>query len=348
MTAYPTNPENAWILELSKKWNSNPVFSVKPMLEIGNSIINKLLRLPQTLSKHPNDNSTLHSIESPPTFRSTPQKSDIIQDLIKGKNPNYYDFVNRYGNPDVEYPIFLASMFSACEGNPWEENRRLYGALEIEATSHGLGSCNIEIPFIKPQEQIESEEGWTSSWTPPGAISHTHMDFYGSTQYFIHISGEKLWLMWPPTERNLEWFSLLHKQPWTPHRTLECIEKLEGLQLLYNDSPLTPFILKPNTLHACISLSSCIHSGMRLWSLSSFDVSSLLMEWGIEWIKGAHGLNRSELIDEADSLAYEISMWSVLVKQNKNYGNLSQLKNRLKELTESLRQIRNKLEVAPP
>jgi len=318
------------------------------MEEIGNSIIKKLISLPQNLPKFPTDHSTLHPVESPPTFRCIPSTSDIISDLICSKSPNFYDFINRYGNPDVEYPIFLESMLNSCEGKPWKENRRLYGAIDIDATADGLESCGLEIPFRNPQEHVQSDEGWVSSWTPPGAISHTHMDFYGSTQYFVHISGEKLWLMWPPTERNLAFFSTLHKQPWKADRTLKCIEMLEGLQLLYNDSPLTPFALKPNTLHACVSFSSSIHSGIRVCSLPYFDLSYSLIEWGIGWIRGKNGMTRSELTEEADAIQYEINMWSILVKKNRHHRHFTTIKDKLKELTVSLVEIRKKLDVVPP
>ena len=318
------------------------------MFPIGNSIIDKLLSLPQEFPKHPKDFSTLHLVESPPTFRTVPLASDVISDLVKAKSPNVYDFVNRYGHPDVEYPVFLDCMLKACEGITWRENRRLYGALDICATEDGLGSCGIEIHFDKPHENLQDEEGWSSTWTPPGAISHTHMDFYGSMQYFFHLSGDKLWLLWPPTENNLEFFSTLHKQTAGPNRTLECILHLEGLQLLYQNSAPSPFILKPNTLHACISFTSSIHAGVRIWSVPCFDISLSIMEWALNWMKGNSGLTRSELLDEADSLQSEIETWSLLVKKGKNTSASSYIKRNLKLLNASLLGIRNKLEVTPP
>jgi len=348
ITELPENPANEWILDLSKKWNSYPISAIDPMLPIGNSIIDKLLSLPQEFPKVPKDYSTLHPVESPPTFRCVPSASDIISDLVLAKSSNIYDFVNRYGNPDVEYPVFLDSMIKACEGISWKENRKLYGALDIYATSNGLGSCGLEIHFDKPQENIQDKEGWASAWTPPGAITHTHMDFYGSMQYFIHLYGNKLWLLWPPSEKNLAFFSTLHKQTASTNRTLECILHLEGLQLLYHDSSPAPFILKPNTLHACISFTSSIHAGVRIWSVPSFDISLSIMEWALRWIKGNNGLTRSELIDEADSLQNEIEMWSLLVKKNRNISSSSRIQNSLKFLKASLSGIHKKLEAVPP
>ena len=345
---HPENPANGWILDLSKKWNSHPISVIDPMFPIGNAIIDKLLSLPQAFPKYPNDYSTLHFVESPPTFRSVPSVSDVISDLVRAKTPNIYDFVNRYGHPDVEYPVFLDCMLKACEGISWRENRRLYGALDICATEDGLGSCGIEIHFNKPQEILQDDDGWSSTWTPPGAISHTHMDFYGSMQYFIHLSGDKLWLLWPPTEKNLEIFSTSHKQTADPNRTLDCILHLEGLQLLYQDSAPSPFILKPNTLHACISFTSSIHAGIRIWNFPCFDISLYIMEWALQWMRGNSGLTRSELIDEADSLQNEIKMWSLLIKKSKNTCGSPNIKRNLKLLNESLSGIRKKLEVMPP
>jgi hypothetical protein len=344
ITERPANPANEWIFDLSKKWNSYPISAIDPMFPIGNSIIDKLLSLPHEFPKYPKDYSTLHPVELPPTFRTIPSTSDIINDLVQGKSPNVYDFVNRYGHPDVEYSFLLDSILKACEGISWRENRRLYGALDICSTSKGLGSCELGIHFDKPQENMEDEDGWSSTWTPPGAITHTHMDYYGSMQYFIHLSGHKLWLLWPPTENNLAFFSTLHKQTAGINRTLECILHLEGLQLLYNESSLSPFILKPNTLHACISFTSSIHTGVRIWSIPSFDISLSIMVWALEWIKGNNGLTRSELIDEADSLQYEMEMWSLLVKKNGNVSKLSHIRKSLNFLKQSLSGICKKLD----
>jgi hypothetical protein len=38
------------------------------------------------------------------------------------------------------------------------------------------------------------------------------MDHYGREQYFAHLFGEKIWLLWPPSAKNLEIFGKYHMQ----------------------------------------------------------------------------------------------------------------------------------------
>jgi len=70
--------------------------------------------------------------------------------------------------------------------------------------------------------------------TPPWAITHTHMDYYGCNQYMVHLFGHKIWLLlWPPTEKNLAIFGLHYMQLPNSDTTLSCIQELEGLQVFY-------------------------------------------------------------------------------------------------------------------
>ena len=46
--------------------------------------------------------------------------------------------------------------------------------------------------------------------TPPAAISEPHLDQGGSGTLLIQVHGQKLFVVWPPTPRNLEWFCPLH------------------------------------------------------------------------------------------------------------------------------------------
>jgi len=43
--------------------------------------------------------------------------------------------------------------------------------------------------------------------TPPGTISEPHIDQAGSGTLLIQLLGRKVFVVWPPMEKNLEWFS---------------------------------------------------------------------------------------------------------------------------------------------
>jgi hypothetical protein len=217
-------------------WSSDPIKSTTPMLPVGTSILQELLSLPQVLKKSPEDDSTVILLETStnPASGGSPTLGHVIRDLMHplADDHNIFDFVNRYGDPDVEYPEFFISMLRATEGHAWDDSRRLYGALHIQSSKDGIGSCHLgSYPFSSEQNSLVDDAGWVSTWTPPAAISHTHMDYYGSMQYTIHFYGKKLWILWPPTQRNLAWFSLRHKKRADANLTLDCIRNLEGLQL---------------------------------------------------------------------------------------------------------------------
>ncbi|KAJ7816553.1 hypothetical protein B0H13DRAFT_2136618 [Mycena leptocephala] len=80
------------------------------------------------------------------------------------------------------------------------------------------------------------KEPWTASVrTPPGWFSDMHVDFAGLAQAIVHCDGEKLWLFWPATAKNLDWWGMQHPQPWIGHpsRLLEALDAMEGLEVMH-------------------------------------------------------------------------------------------------------------------
>ena len=338
-------------------WFSDPIKSITPMLPVGASILQELLSLPQVLKKSPEDDSTLILLKTstdPASGGGSPTLGHVIRDLVHplADNHNLFDFVNRYGDPDVEYPEFFINMLRATEGHAWDDSRRLYGALHIQSSKDGIGSCHLSsYPFNSEQNSLVDDAGWVSTWTPPAAISHTHMDYYGSMQYTIHFYGKKLWILWPPTPPNLRWFSLRHKKRADADLTLDCIRNLEGLQLNFLDNTEARFVIKPNTLHACLSFSSSAHTAVQVWSYSHFDESYSIMEWGLQWLRGLYisrGQSRVEMIEEADALKDEMEKWCKLAKRNLKHPSTSRLQKEIKVLMDRLGEIRNQLVIPPP
>ncbi|KAJ7613362.1 hypothetical protein DFH06DRAFT_1370697 [Mycena polygramma] len=98
--------------------------------------------------------------------------------------------------------------------------------------------------------------------TPPGWFSDMHVDQAGMSQAMVHCEGEKLWLLWPATEKNLLWWGLQHPEPLFGHgRIMAAVDALEGLQILHLDSPRA-FIVPPFSIHAVIGFTSSFHTGV--------------------------------------------------------------------------------------
>ncbi|KJA22336.1 hypothetical protein HYPSUDRAFT_54897 [Hypholoma sublateritium FD-334 SS-4] len=339
--------------DLWSLWGSPPISRINPVKERGFDILKALLALSTPLSKIPVDDSNIIIPPNLPEYRNSPTLGHVIRDLVHPDNHNVFDFVNQYGDPDIEYPEFILNMLLSRENSEWQDTFRLYGALDIRESEAGLGSCHINAaPYSQQKESLVDSGGWSSTWTPAGAISHTHMDFYGSLQYFIHFHGKKLWLLWPSTPNNLDYFSAHHKERANNNRTLDCINHLEGLQVYYAENPEEVFILKPNTLHACVSFSMCGHTAIRVWNLEHFDDSRRMMEWGYNWIKASFykssGRSRFELMQEVEKVKDDAENWLTLIKRNSKHASAKGIKTTVKALLKRLSDLSSLLSVVPP
>ncbi|KAJ7790948.1 hypothetical protein B0H14DRAFT_3161158 [Mycena olivaceomarginata] len=103
---------------------------------------------------------------------------------------------------------------------------------------------------------------FSSVWTPSGWFTDTHVDGNGTSQTLAHVEGEKLWLVWPATEKNLAWWGINHPSPLHGREPLtpSALDNLEGLQVLHVIQPCT-FILPPFAIHSVISFSTSSHTG---------------------------------------------------------------------------------------
>ncbi|KAJ7270163.1 hypothetical protein B0H12DRAFT_1229394 [Mycena haematopus] len=102
----------------------------------------------------------------------------------------------------------------------------------------------------------------SSIWTPGGWFTDTHIDGNGSSQLLIHCEGEKLWLLWPPSKKNLDWWGTIHPGTLWGEAPLTCsaLDNLEELQVLHVTEPCA-FILPPFTIHSVIAFSTSTHTG---------------------------------------------------------------------------------------
>ncbi|KAJ7029105.1 hypothetical protein C8F04DRAFT_1265321 [Mycena alexandri] len=103
---------------------------------------------------------------------------------------------------------------------------------------------------------------WVASvQTAPGWLSDMHIDFAGLASGIAHIDGEKLWLFWPPTFKNLRWWGVQYPHSWTGHgsRIADALDALEGLEVLHITDPVA-FVVPPFHIHAVISFQNLTHS----------------------------------------------------------------------------------------
>jgi hypothetical protein len=278
-----------------------------------------LLNSPNPLPPLPDDELTIKIHGKPTRGPIIPTLSLVLEDMIKGKDCNVSEFVNRVAEPSICLVKVIASMMNPstlCDMST--PDRRLYGALDIPCSPTGLGSCRYRAAeYEEPENFLIPDKPWTTTLTPPGAITHTHMDYYGRNQYMIHLFGHKIWLLWPPTEKNLEIFGLHHTQLASSDTTFRCIQELEGLQVFYAREEQV-FVLQPNVLHACICLGTSAHTGTWVWMLQNAEKSLNLVKWGLDWVMKNYGNEGTSIaiINELDTIQSEMEAWRKLVSGN--------------------------------
>ncbi|KAJ7787302.1 hypothetical protein B0H14DRAFT_3580497 [Mycena olivaceomarginata] len=88
-----------------------------------------------------------------------------------------------------------------------------------------------------------------------------HVDFAGLAQAIVHCDGEKVWLFWPATAKNLDWWGMQHPQPWIGHpsRLLEALDAMEGLEVMHVTDACA-FIVPPFCIHAVIAFAGSSHT----------------------------------------------------------------------------------------
>jgi hypothetical protein len=107
----------------------------------------------------------------------------------------------------------------------------------------------------------ENDAVWGTTLCPPGLLTDLHYDHHGSMQLMVGISTRKLWLIWSPTSKNLEWWSGFPARTPTGRETIEAVNTMEGFSILYQQG-LNAFTLPPYHLHAILTFDTSTHCRM--------------------------------------------------------------------------------------
>jgi hypothetical protein len=327
-----------------KKWDSPPISGMNSLHQVGKEILEKLLYFKEPLHRVPVGERTIKMHSHPTRDRIFPTTKLVTRDLMAAGEHNVTDFLNRrveYGVSGEDVIASILNPFTDCKMDTPE--RRLYGALDIVMTANGLGACNYKAGGYQDREEhLIDKKLWTSTLTPSGAITHTHMDFYGRHQYMVHLFGHKIWLLWPPTDSNLEKYRVFHTQIPKENSTLHFIDELEGLELFYGTEEQV-FVLQPNTLHACICVRLSAHTGTWVWSMGSFEKSAEMISWGLEWIRGK--VCRDEHFDDQKGellvVEQELKAWKELIKRKGSWEGEKLVKDRLGGLEKEYEKTKN-------
>jgi hypothetical protein len=344
----PSNPQyNQWLSAVLAAWRSHPN-CVIPTQRIGEEIILALLLHPSEipLISHNPSLTTVHLIGEP-TFSSgiKPTLAMVFRDMMEGDKDglqfNIVDTITGLAENNVSTAEFLDFWTQALSSKAWSNNMRLLGALDVPCSPRGLSSCQLKAaPYQSDNNtsfnpKVKWKNGFSTTLTPPGSITNTHTDGIGCAQYMVHIWGRKLWLFWPPTEKNMNYYGSFLAQITPSHFIVDCVRRLEGLQLHYIDHKFSVFVLPPNYLHAVISVEASAHMGISFCDPAHFSESSRMMKWFLNWAKnfGHYGHTAQDSFKFARQVLEEgVGRWEEICKHSSEARRLN--------LKEELRQIK--------
>ncbi|KAG6807507.1 hypothetical protein H0H92_007242 [Tricholoma furcatifolium] len=332
------NAENESLLTAHEAWTSLPISSLATA-SVGVEIITKLLTFPRTIVvKDPSEYAMGLANPCRVTFPGLgrPSFSTILTDLFAlGKSSggslsdaNVHNCAGGGHLNEVTIPMFWFFMQSCSEPGISSHIVRTLTAFNIFSdadTALGMTSYRmLPSPFSEdPEWHAEAHENsnlvkWDGTLTSKGAITHTHTDFCGCMQFMVHLGGKKLWILWPASDKNLEIMSHKRHDEIYARMTLETISTLEGLQCFIVDRVLQAFVVPPNHCHACLSLTSCAHTGCRIWGYPIFADFKRLVEHFLR-LEGEEGIKMQPEMSRAwiEFLErHEIVGWEALVKKN--------------------------------
>jgi len=149
--------------------------------------------------------------------------------------------------------------------------------------------------------------------TPAGTISEPHIDQAGSGSFLIQLLGRKIFVIWPPTPKNLEWFSEMYGLHHGPIFEL-ALEHLEQPQCVIFEQGQFD-ILPPGYIHGVLSAENSAIAGLPVVHSSLKSDAIIAMEWEskvLEKRKMGVPLEKSTVEDIENGLKEDRHLWNEL------------------------------------
>ncbi|KAJ8087851.1 hypothetical protein PM082_006704 [Marasmius tenuissimus] len=287
---------NGWVTDLLSQWNNPFTVSINSSTTVEgilDCIATTSFHIPffqATLDDQPPE--CLIQFHERPSSIIHPHPSLILGDILASEPEDIIVSHAILGHltdiptvRDIVYTFLTATTHSSPSHD--ENEAALYSILKVPFTPNGMGLCQLQSPFpddfdgVYDRKPLSKSPDWSSAFTPPGSITGPHIDWYGAAEMMYHVSGEKLWFLWPGTPENLETlYNWKHKSPNNgPTITItEAITRLKGLQLVFFSAPCA-WELPPCTIHACLGFSFSGHLGVAFWSPRGFSTA----QWTIKF-----------------------------------------------------------------
>lgn len=296
-------PENEWIADLRDEWNRVPL-SCLPRAKDGLLLLNALAEYPSPIPLYD------QAVPFDKVCKGQkPTLSHVMQDLllVDEDKLSITDAGQRHvSEGGITKAQLLACLIQMPSIREYSSTTRLYSALDLHFQKGGSHLCGLVIPAeISKCALVDQDETglcWGTSLCSAGMLTDIHYDYHGPAQLMVGISTRKLWLIWPPTHNNLEWWSGFRARTPTGVETLDAVKHMEGLTLLYQRG-INAFILPPYHLHAVLTFETSAHCGVTFWNLQSWkDFSQYGLEWEYscmkDYLSKGYGLRDAQVLSQ--------------------------------------------------
>lgn len=223
---------------------------------------------------------TIESIQSADTYPH-------ILEEIKLARANEIRFLNvMSGEPEVSkkaQSIRALKIFQSEVGyNPHDEDARAYVIWDLNLHSNGELYRLIPIPEEYRHAHIfKTVDGVmpaiSATITPAGTITEPHIDQGGSGTLLFEIMGKKVFVIWPPTPKNLEWFAPLYGLHYGAFFT-SAIEHLEQAECHVLEQG-QHYLLQPGYIHGVLSATNSAVAGVPIVGEGLRSDANRTMDW---------------------------------------------------------------------
>jgi hypothetical protein len=305
-----------WIQDLRTEWNSPPLRYL-PRYKDGEMLLEALMKYPTPIPAY--DNLLCDPVKCQ---GQTPTMEHIAADLINTPDDclNIVDQSVGYGTVSHKEQVFV-SMWNAANAKSEDSAVKLFSVPDLPFHPNGSGKCKIslapDILDLAVMDKDDAKGTWSSTFCPPGTITDIHSDYHGGSQVIFGISTKKLWLFWPPTEKNLMWLSKHNLKSNTGAVTLEAIHHLEGLTLLYQQGRQA-FFMPPFHIHAVLTFAVSAHSGTAIWDYNAWkNTARRVTEWEFAWARDyfENGHSKAHGVEALEYLEHAMTRWDKLHKK---------------------------------
>ncbi|KAL0064503.1 hypothetical protein AAF712_008561 [Marasmius tenuissimus] len=267
---------NPWVLDLKNTIDS-PLRPPETLYVKILDIFGEIQRFgkPIPFYRHQHPGPQLQNVRFTPPLKTKRSFSlrmvmrDLYDNYHRGLDINIISSETGYEDREVSVMEFLANNFFTDGTGTFQG--RSFACLNVFSMKKGTGEMGIDWGSrIGEASRVLGSDEASTSITPYGHITGAHTDPWCGSLVIHHLAGKKLWLTWPPTRENLTVFRTLGADD-TYSDFSVWLSQLTGLEVFLMDTPESSFIMRPFTIHMCVSLSTGCHIAQPMVHGGCFD-----------------------------------------------------------------------------